>query len=229
MKDCKILFNFPSKDREHKFEHALEYLYKNIKKPHDCFILIKTCGEENEAAYRLICNRVLNDHPIKWALQSGTDTSKVNAVNKGIQILLIDWDILVAMSDDMFIQYNGFDNVIRDAFEKHFPDLDGCLHFYDGYREDIITFPVLGRNYYKRFGYIYHPDYTSLYCDNEMTEVAKKLDKYVFIKKPLIVRHQHPNNTKKQKDELYLYNDSPEMYKKDREVFERRQQINFGL
>jgi len=48
----------------------------------------------------------------------------------------------------------------------------------------------MGKKYYDRFGYIYHPSYISLWCDNEFTDVANMLKKQKYINE-CIIRHEH--------------------------------------
>jgi hypothetical protein len=69
----------------------------------------------------------------------------------------------------------------------------------------------MGRDYYKRFNYIYHPSYLSVYCDNEATEVAKRLGKYLY-KPDSVYTHLHPSNVSAHWDALYEKNESPESY-----------------
>ena len=39
-----------------------------------------------------------------------------------------------------------------------------------------MTLPVFGFPLYEAMGYVYHPDYTSLYCDTEMTALFAKMN-----------------------------------------------------
>jgi len=81
---------------------------------------------------------------------------------------------VICASDDMVPKAWGWDNEIAIAMNQHFPDLDGCVHFNDGNTDgELITFSILGKRLYERFGYIYHPDYKSLYCDNEFKKGFK--------------------------------------------------------
>jgi len=83
----------------------------------------------------------------------------------------------------------GFDNIIREEFYKN---LDQFVHFPDGFTADrLATMSIMGREYYNRFKYIYHPDYISLWCDNEAMEVAKMLGCYTYVDKN-IFQHLHP-------------------------------------
>lgn len=91
------------------------------------------------------------------------------------------WDIVVAASDDMWCVHSGWDTIISEAMQEHFPELDGCLWFSDGRqgaflprkfdRDPICTLSIMGRMAFYRMGYIYHPSYHSFYCDNEWTDV----------------------------------------------------------
>ena len=75
--------------------------------------------------------------------------------------------------------------------KQHFPDLDGCVHFDDGNTNgELITFSILGKKLYDHFGYIYHPDYKSLYCDDEFTQEVRSMGKEKYIDK-IIISHEH--------------------------------------
>jgi hypothetical protein len=70
---------------------------------------------------------------------------------------------------------------------------------------------------YESFGYIYHPDYKSLFCDTELTDLCKgKLaDKCLYVPY-CIIRHEHPGTGYAQNmDALYAHNQrfwSEDMY-----------------
>ena len=62
-----------------------------------------------------------------------------------------------------------------------YPNTDGVLWFNDGNQGNRLnTLCILGKKYYERFNYIYHPDYTSLWADNEFMDVANLLNKQIF-------------------------------------------------
>ena len=131
------------------------------------------------------------------------------------------------MSDDMVCQVAGWDEVIRSAMEKYFPDLDGMLWFNDGYQDRISTLTIWGRKYYDRFGYIYHSDYSSLFCDEEQTQVAKRLGKLKYFDSVLF-KHEHCiNNQAVRRDKLYDRNER--YYRMDEKVYKQRESNNFYL
>jgi hypothetical protein len=169
----------------------------------------------------------IGDYPeltVKWGLSKG----KVDAVNRDLDDLP-ECDILIIMSDDIKFESFGFDDDIRDAFRKYFPDLDGTIHFPDDHGgQKTIIVSMVGINLYKKLGYLYHPDYESVYCDDDFTNLTKKTGKYKFVNKRLF-SHNHPIWTKTGWDDQYKHNERPEVYKRDHIVFERRKATNYGL
>ena len=159
------------------------------------------------------------------AIVFGTSSGKINAINRDIKYYGCSWDILLNISDDQRPIIKGYDNIIRNAMPDH---LDASLWFTDG-QPRVNTNEILGFNCYKRFNYIYHPDYVSLFCDNEATEVAKILGKQIK-SNTQIVRHLHPAWCKVDgfsRDALYDRNDK--FWKQDEATFHARRKINFGL
>jgi hypothetical protein len=86
----------------------------------------------------------------------------------------------------------------------------------------------MGRTYYERFGYLYFPDYKSVYCDNEFTDVAQLLGKYAYYDKKTLT-HLHPAYGKSEFDKLYKNNESRELYEHDEIIYNNRKKINFAL
>ncbi len=152
---------------------------------------------------------------------------KINAVNH-VNVKDSDWDILLIASDDMIPQVKGWDKRIVEDMQKHFPDLDGVLWYNDGYvGERLNTLPCMGRKYFERFGYVYNPEYKSLWADNEFMEVANHLGKQAYIP-DVIIKHEHPgNNPAVVYDEHYKKNDRH--WVEDRATYDRRKNMNFGL
>jgi hypothetical protein len=131
--------------------------------------------------------------------------SKIDAINR--DVAHPDWDILVVGSDDSIPKTEGWDNKIRHEFIKNFPDFDGLLWPKDGFNNRIVCFPIIGRKYYERFGYIYHPSYQSLYCDDEQTLVAKRLGK-LKQSDSVVFDHLHYRNKKRKRDALDARNEA---------------------
>lgn len=156
----------------------------------------------------------------------GESSSKIDAINRDVNIYGGDWDILVNISDDQLAECNGWDTQIITNMPE---TLDFSLWFYDGHQHRINTMEIIGRNYYDRFKYIYFPEYKSFYCDNESTDVAIKLGKMKKID-ICIIKHYHyawMQNTHMTKDETYIKADR--YWQHDSELFKKRNAMNYGI
>jgi hypothetical protein len=160
----------------------------------------------------------------RYDIAQGNSNSKIEAINRDVNYIGHSWDILLNISDDQEPITKGYDNIIRNLMPDN---LDASLWLFDGRNRSVNTQEIIGRKYYERFGYIYHPSYKSLYCDNESTEVAQILGKQIKSSK-CIIRHIHPFFYRNMKyDALYLKND---LYKQeDKANYLQRKAINFGL
>lgn len=83
---------------------------------------------------------------------------------------------------------------------------------------------IIGRKYYERDGYVYHPDYKSLWCDNEAMAVAKKRGRYKYVNQQ-IFEHRHPAWIGGEKDALLQHTES--FHAEDRATFIRRRRAGF--
>lgn len=117
------------------------------------------------------------------------NTNKISAINDHIDGK--EFDIIICLSDDMIPMKKDWDKIISSNMEKNFPDTFGCLHFNDGIQgNSLITLSIMGKKLYDYFGYIYHPDYKSLYSDNEFTNEVYRMNKVVYIDE-IIIAHEH--------------------------------------
>ena len=182
-----ILVKFPTRSRPQKF---LSVLKGYTEKAHDnTNITYLITIDSND----LSMTEKVKDEAMKYAPNvvfiTGISQSKVHACNRDIHHFL-SWDVLILASDDMICQKKGWDVIVEKTMKNKFPDLDGVLYFPDGFT-DLNTMCILGKEYYNRFGYIYHPAYKSLWCDNEFQEVAQRLGKeYRSIE--ILFKHEHP-------------------------------------
>jgi len=153
----------------------------------------------------------------------GNHTSKIEACNADMEAE--DFDILFLISDDMIPIVPGFDQVIAKTMLEHFPDMDGALHYDDGCwgRDRTITLSIMGKKLYDYFGYIYHPDYKSFFCDNEFTDEVRRLGKYIYIPE-IIVKHEWKGGPRS-KDALYRRNSK--MGISDKTTYKHRQALGF--
>lgn len=222
MTNAKILIKFPTRDRFAKFLKTFTGWQENIEDQDNTrFIISYDLDDEtfDEAVAEQHATLVDAD------FIGGVSNNKIHACNRDLEGE--EFDILILASDDMIVQVPGFDNIIRERMAECYPDGDGVLWFNDGFTDvRLNTLCIMGKKYYDRFGYIYHPDYQSLWCDNEFMDVANQLGKQTY-SDMVIVRHEHPVNMGQEQDALYRHNEG--FYHADEQVYLRRKEINFDL
>jgi hypothetical protein len=136
----------------------------------------------------------------------GNNKSKQEAVNADLD--KVTGDIIFHICDDVICEQMGWDDKIIKDMKENFPHLNGVLHYPDGIQDEkICTHPVIGKNYLKKFGYISHPSYKSLWADNEFTEVAKHLGKIKYIDTKFF-EHDHPMKGNRKADALNSRDDA---------------------
>lgn len=189
----KILVQFPTLNRPEKFSNVLAKYVTYSSFYNDIYFNIN-CDQADQSMQDLYLvekiKYILKSKPnIGGKINYDVNTTKISAINSHINDK--EFDIVICASDDMVPKVHAWDLEITNAMKVYFPKLDGCVHFNDGNTNgELITFSILGRELYKHFGYIYHPDYKSLYCDNEFTEEVIKLNKVAYINK-IIITHEH--------------------------------------
>lgn len=217
-----ILFNFASRSRPEKFFETLDNIIRNCAS--DNYFIVVKLDEDDTTMNNPETKTLLFTYPqlvIKW----GASTSKIHAINRCLNDGdLPDWDILINMSDDMRWGTLGFDDIIRQQMPTN---LDGFLHVPDDYAKDrVCTTSIIGYRYYQRDMYVYHPDYYSMWCDDEATEVSKSRGCYVQVSGIQLEHLHYTNNAKANKDELYWRNDT---YNADKAIYVQRKSRNFDL
>ena len=212
-----ILIKYPTRNR---LEKSIEVLSKYVSLASDMTkikVIVSIDEDDNESI--LNKDKYLDIHK-NIEVCIGTSNGKVHAINRDIPDTST-FDILLLASDDMVPIVKGYDDIIRDSMTQFYPDTVGVLFFNDGYvGYRTNTLVICGSKYYNRFGYIYCPEYKSLFCDNEFTNEANRLGKQTYLD-TVIIKHEHPgNNSNTTSDELYIMNDK--YYQEDEKTYMRR-------
>lgn len=226
----KLLIKIPSRNRTKKLFHLMDLYLSMVKDTINTSFLLSLDSDDTKLDQEELKEMIefwTNLYGISVISIIGTSENKIHAVNRDIDNYTINypWDVLVLASDDMLPIKDLYDEIIRNDMNKFAPDLDGVLYYPDGYTP-LNTLPVMGKNYYNRFSYIYNPDYKSFFCDNEFHEVAERLGKH-FKCNTVLFKHEHPANTNVPSDELYLRNNSS--WEEDKKLYFERRLNNFGL
>lgn len=238
-----ILVKFPSRERPRQFEKTLKGYIKNQSTNYVSYLITLDSDDKNIVAYINICDSLISQG-IKLKYIIDISGSKIKAINRDME-WAENWEILVLASDDMICKQSGWDLILINEMTNYFSDTDGVLWFWDGAESKVSgtkpkilnneitgglnTMCILGKKYYDRFGYIYHPDYLNLWCDNEFTEVSKRL-KRVYYSEQILFRHEHwANGSQWSFTNDNLMKRTQSSFKKDEQLYRLREKLNFGL
>lgn len=143
----------------------------------------------------------------------------IEAINIGAKAAT--GNILISVSDDTDCPDNWL--VLLKAYLNGKSDF--CAKVDDGLQPTLVTMPIMDRIYYERYGYVYHPGYSHMFCDQELTAVAIMTGKY--LKLPLSFPHLHYSAGKSEFDAVYAKNNAT--WAQGESLFNERLKTNFGI
>jgi hypothetical protein len=220
----KLLIKFPTRNRKNKFFKVLKQ-YQNLCEDFDNTFFLITLDNDDETMNPSEVSDIFGTFKNIKVVYGNSD-SKIHAINRDIE-LIDEWDIVLLASDDMTPKVKGYDNIIRNRMKEYYPDTDGILWFNDGHQGNKLnTLSILGKKYYDRFGYIYQPEYKSVWSDNEFMMVGNLLGKQTYLDE-VIIEHEHPDWGYGNRDIIHQINSQNESH--DRNLFVSRKNNNFYL
>lgn len=191
----KFLFKYATRSRPDWFKETIRAWKDNLSGKHEYRFVI-TCDIDDKTMNNPEMQKFMSDEGLEY--HYGEHDCKVSAINDDMDD---DFDILVVVSDDMIPVVKGFDDIIVSDFDEGIQ----ALHYNDGGHcgAKLISLTIMDRKLYNSFGYIYHPDYKSMWCDNEFTHIVRERGCVKYIDQ-VIIKHYWQ---KYGRDELYNQND----------------------
>jgi len=215
-----LLIKYPTRSRPEQFMRVLNMYVSMLSGKYTVKFIISMDENDptsNNDRIKNFLNQLKNKVNLEYYY--GHSKNKIDACNRDIPS--DGWKVCLLVSDDMVPHKHGYDEIIMKDMQKHFPDFDGVLNYNCGHGYPrVMVLSIVGNPYYKRFNYIYHSDYTSLFCDEEQTVVARSLNKIVDINQKII---SHSWN--EIKDSLRAHTES--FYHSDKIIFEKRKEKGF--
>lgn len=127
-------------------------------------------------------------------------------------------EILIQLSDDWDPPVH-WDKLILQKFEGI--DRPAVLAVSDGHRTDnLLCMAIINRNRYKQQGYMFHPEFFSMFSDNLFTDRAYA-DGVVIDATDIVIEHLHPAFGKAEMDETYARSNAPENYEAGLATYEQ--------
>lgn len=207
----RILLKCPTRSRPQRVMETLRKYVSLANHPEQLGVAI-SCDSDDGSMLRNLVQDELQSilRKTEWHRIFFSDNkSKIQACNANMNEIDYKWDIVVLVSDDMLPTVQGYDDAIRNHMVASFPDTNGILWFHDGHQADKLnTLCIYGRKFYEEYGCIYRPEYKSLFCDTELTDLCRTTYKDRCLYIPYcIIRHEHPGTGYGDKmDALYQLN-----------------------
>lgn len=218
----KILLKYPSRGRPSKFKDTLVKHTKYLSYNNTYTFVFSFDSDDtsmNTVEIQDFIKTTLSHELISYEINYSNNQNKIEAINNNLTNK--EFDILILLADDMVPVLNNYDNNIVELFKNNPLLLDNTIHFYTSRWAHILDiWCIMGYNYYKRFNYIYHPSYKSIFCDNEYTEVSCLLNRTICSYESPFV-HDWESDSTHQKNSVHERDDWL--------VYENRKQNNYYL
>ena len=192
---------------------------------------MKTASGDHE--YEWIVSLSKKDATLEQYYQTFTDSDAVlittrskNMVEATNEIAkLCAGQLIILVSDDMW-SCELWDSKILHKFEMI--NGPGILQVSDGITVTKLTIPIMNREAYKKLGYIYHPDYISMYADDDLRKTALQHGMY-YNGTDIMIEHRHYSVNKAKMDKTYASENSRTAWKIGEQVFFERAKNKFPI
>lgn len=190
----KILVKYASRGRRQRFFDGLDNIFELAEFPDRLLVLISLDTDDPEMCNDEVKEKLStykNIH-VCW----GISKNKIHATNRDFDKIpehFKDWLIIANFSDDQRFTMPKWDTYIRVDYNNISPDFSHYMAYLDPDTSGALsTLFICGRGWYDRFGWIYDPQFQSLFCDNIAEDAAKHLGKYHYTGYS-IYRHYNPS------------------------------------
>jgi GT2 family glycosyltransferase len=189
------------------------------------YILSVDAGEEDNVLAAMFQHGI-HEASIKLVMNHGA-RSCVAGWNRAAEVS--QGQVLIMNSDDMFPPPN-WDWELLAAIQqcRYVTSSDFTVHVSTGSPRDLelMTLPILSAARYHRLGYVFWPEYPSMFSDDEFTAHAYK-DRTVVKALFLQFRHDHPVFGRSAVDAVYKRQNEEAKYAAGETIFERRKAAGF--
>lgn len=134
--------------------------------------------------------------------------------------------VIIAVADD-FKPCPGWDEKLF-TLKSGWVDEDWVAHTEDGYVHNLCVLSILTRKRYDRYGYLFYPQYESMFCDTEFTEVAYREGR-VLDAKHIYMEHMHPDCNKRPRDDFDSNHASTARWQRGEMLFNYRNHKGFPV
>lgn len=130
-----------------------------------------------------------------------------------------EWMLVIA--DDLQ-PVTGWDSLLtRDILSAPDPTEPLAIQAPDGISNDLfLRHPIVNRSLFELRGYIFHPDFYGVFCDNDLTAWCFKNARVKFAQH-FSVRHVHPINGQRKHDAISKLQNSKRAYEYGQKIMKK--------
>jgi hypothetical protein len=157
----------------------------------------------------------------------GVNTARHTAVDGwNLAAKLSTGKFIISLADDWF-PCPHWDTELRRVIEAAGGfDRNIVLDVDTAGNEHLLTFSMLTRPYLMKYsggeGWLFYPEYTGMYADNDFTDSAR-MDRVIVNARHLRFEHRHPNYFKEvEPDAVHLWQGRPEAFRIGANVYKKR-------
>jgi len=207
----------PSRNRVALAEQALVEWTGKASGRHDCEYILSIDDDDGDIeGYRRIAAR----RHVELVIDR--NRSLVDAVNRGAT--LARGDVLIVVSDD-FGCPEQWDIALAEVIGER---RDVAVLVSDQGDARIMTLPIVGRILYQEIGWLYHPEYFSMFADDDLTATVSVRNRLIDARH-LVFPHRHYALGGNRFDATYARQNSSAAWRAGRRVFQKRRRAQFGL
>lgn len=190
-----------------------------------------TCSGEHEIEWIVSLNRSDVDLELyhqtfaesEAVMLTTRSSNMVEATNEAAKVCA--GEILILVSDDMFSP-ELWDSRILHKFEMI--DGPGIIQVYDGITSNKLTIPIMNRLAYLKLGYMYHPEYISMYADDDLRKTALQHE-MLYNGTDILIEHRHYMVGKAPYDKTYALENSQKALRHGEKLFHERAKLKFPI
>jgi len=216
----------PTRGRPEKFARILRMWHELASEHNRIQSLVSIdlgCSEDYMKVFALFAGRY------DFRVFTHDNGKFVDATNRPV-VMAGFGDIVIQIADDMEPPPN-WDLEIQQRVKydvAHPWILEVCDGNQRDYKGSTQTLPIMSAAYLRECGYIYWPEYSTVYADNDFTDRARELGVNIEAW-DLVFQHKHYLYGRAEADDTYLRQNAPEAYDLGKRVYEKRKAARFGL
>lgn len=180
----------PTRKRPHNIEKLWDSITRTVRNPIDIELVLYI--DEDDKSYKNLKMPYKKVNGERIVLSDMWNVCAKEATN----------DIMMYCGDDVLFRTKNWDRVVIDTFDK-LEDKIGYVFGRDGSVHDgrYGTHGFVHRNWFDALGYICPPVFSGDYSDTWINDVAKLVDRHIFI--DILTEHMHPDFNKTELDDTY--------------------------